>query len=119
MELQILLRPTSIPLVKYFQEDTHSPRFVLRVRETGISYFRIPPSGQLGPIFTRTILSVGFATPAVMLPQVDPIWPKFWREFWDVLVARTLSDVSHDSHVTKKPTPRTNEVQSESHYATF
>lgn len=58
MELQILLRPISIPLVKYFQEDTHSPCFVLR-------------------------------------------------------------DISHDSHVTKKPTPRTNEVQSDSDYATF
>ena len=35
--------------------------------------FRIPSSGQLGPIFTRTIRNVGFATPAVVLPQMDSI----------------------------------------------
>ena len=45
----------------------------LRAREIITSHFRIPSSGHLGPIFTRKILSVGFATPAVLLHQIDPI----------------------------------------------
>ena len=33
----------------------------------------IPFSGHLGPSFSRKILNVGPATPAVLLPQIDPI----------------------------------------------
>ena len=68
----------------------HFSLLALRAREIITSHFRIPPSGQLGPIFTPTILSVGLATPAVVLHQSDPTWPKFWREFWEVIVSRTL-----------------------------
>jgi len=46
--------------------------------------------GHLGPIFTRKILSVGLTTPAVLFPQIDPICPKLVREFWEVIVSRTL-----------------------------
>ena len=46
---------------------------VLRARETIPSNFRLPSSGQLGPIFTRTILNVDPAMPPVVLPQIDPI----------------------------------------------
>jgi hypothetical protein len=45
----------------------------LRAREIITSPFRIPPSGHLGSIFTRKILSVGLATPVVLLPQIAPI----------------------------------------------
>ena len=38
----------------------------------------------------RKILNVGFATPADLLPQVDSIWPKSWREFWEVIISRIL-----------------------------
>ncbi len=65
---------------------------LLRARETITSHFRIPPSGQLGPIFTRTILGVGLATPAVALHQSDPTCPKSGREFWEGIVPRTLND---------------------------
>jgi len=44
----------------------------LRARTTIISHFRISSSGQLGPIFTRTILTVGLATSPLVLPQIDP-----------------------------------------------
>jgi len=44
-----------------------------RARKTITSHFRIPSSGQLGPIFTRTILNVNHATSPVVLPQIDPI----------------------------------------------
>jgi len=63
----------------------------LRARETIPSHFRIPSSGHLEPIFTRKILNVGFATPAVVLPQIDSIWPKSGREFWEVIISRTLT----------------------------
>jgi hypothetical protein len=53
----------------------------LRARETITSHFRIPSSRHLEPIFTRTILNVGFATPAAWLLQIDSIWPKSGREF--------------------------------------
>jgi hypothetical protein len=35
----------------------------------------------MGPIFIRKILNVDFATPAVLLIQIDPIWTKSGREF--------------------------------------
>ncbi len=63
----------------------------LRARAKITSHFRIPSSCHLGPIFTRTILNVGFATPAVVLPQIAPIWHKAGSEFLEVIFARTLS----------------------------
>jgi hypothetical protein len=45
----------------------------VRARETITSHFRIPPSGHLGPIFSRKILSVDLSTSAVLLHQRDPI----------------------------------------------
>ncbi len=63
----------------------------VRARETITSHFRIPSSGHLEPFFTRTILNVGFATPAVLLPQIDSIWPKSGREFLEVIISRALS----------------------------
>ena len=63
----------------------------LRARETITAHFRLPSSGHLEPIFTRTILNVGFATPAVLLPQINSIWPKSWREFLAVIVSRALT----------------------------
>ena len=64
---------------------------VLRARETISSNFRIPSSGHLEPIFPRKILNVGFATPEVLLPQIDTICPKSGREFWEVIISRALS----------------------------
>ncbi len=65
----------------------------LRVRETITSHFRIPSSSHLEPIFTRKILNVGFATPAVLLPQIDSIWAKSGREFLEVILSRALRPV--------------------------
>ena len=69
----------------------HFSLIALRAREIITSHFRIPPSGQLGPIFTCTILNVGMATLAVVLTQIDPICPKSGREFWGVIISRTLN----------------------------
>ena len=66
---------------------------LLRACEIITSHFRIPSSGQVRPIFTRAILNVALATPAVGLPQIDPTWPKSWREFWGVIVLRALSSL--------------------------
>ena len=63
---------------------------MLRARETITAHFRIPPSGHLGPLFTRTILNVALATPPVALPQVSPICPKSGREFREVILSGTL-----------------------------
>ena len=63
---------------------------IIRARETITSHFLIPSSGHLEPIFIHRILNVGFATPAVALPQIAPIWHKAGREFWEVIFARTL-----------------------------
>jgi len=46
---------------------------LLRACETITPHFRLPSSGHLEPIFTRKILNVGFATPAVLLPQIGSI----------------------------------------------
>jgi len=62
----------------------------LRARARTPSHFRIPSSGHLGPIFSRTILNVGLATSAVVLTQIDPICHKSGREFWGVIVSRAL-----------------------------
>ena len=61
-----------------------------RARQTIPSHFHIPSSGQLGPIFTRTILNVGHATPPVVFPQIDTIRPKSGYEFWEGIVSRGL-----------------------------
>ena len=53
----------------------------LRARERITPHFRIPSSGHLEPIFTRTILNVGLPTLAVVLTQIDSICPKSGREF--------------------------------------
>lgn len=37
-------------------------------------------------MFTRTILNVGHAPLPVVLPQIDPIWPKSGREFQEGIV---------------------------------
>ncbi len=63
-----------------------NPR-VFRVREIITSRCRISPSGQLGLVFTRTILSVGLAILAVVLPLIDPIFPKSGRECCEGLVS--------------------------------
>ena len=63
---------------------------VLRARERITSHFRIPSLSHLEPIFTRKILNVGFATPAVLLPQIDSIWLKSGREFLEVILSRAL-----------------------------
>ena len=60
----------------------------LRARERITSHFRIPSSSQIEPIFTHTILNVGFATPAVVLPQIDSIWHKSGREFLEGIISR-------------------------------
>jgi len=65
--------------------------FDLRARETITSHFRIPSSGHLEPTFTHKILNVGFATPAVLLPQIDSILPKSGREFLEVIISRALT----------------------------
>jgi hypothetical protein len=67
----------------------------LRARETITSYFRIPSSGHLGPIFIRNILNVGLAMLAVLFPQIRPICHKSGYEFWEIIVSRALS-VSFD-----------------------
>ena len=64
---------------------------MLRARERITSHFRIPSSSHLEPIFTRKILNVAFATPAVLLPQIDSIWPKSGREFLEGILSRALS----------------------------
>ena len=64
---------------------------ILRARERITSHFRIPSSGHLEPIFTRKILNVGFATPAVLLRQIGSRWPKSGREFLAVILSRALS----------------------------
>ncbi len=73
------------------------PEIELRAHETITSHFRFPPSGHLGPIFTRKIHNVGLATPAALLPQVDPIFPKSGREFWEVIISRILQYVSQEA----------------------
>ena len=65
--------------------------FPFRARETITPHFRIPSSGHLEPIFTRKILKLGFATSAVVLLQIDSIWPESGLEFWEVIVSLTLS----------------------------
>ncbi len=69
-------------------KKSHDPH--LRARETITSHFRIPSSAHLEPIFTRKILNVGFATPAVLLPQIDSRWPKSGSEFLKVIISRAL-----------------------------
>ena len=49
---------------------------VLRAREIITSHFRIPPSGQLGPIFTCTILSVGIGYACGCAPSGRPNLPQ-------------------------------------------
>jgi len=43
----------------------------LRARAKIPFCFCIPSSGQVGPIFTRTIINVFLAMPAIVLPQID------------------------------------------------
>jgi len=88
-----LLEPTTLQprceLTPFYQ-DIHAS-VTVRARETITSHFRIPPSGHLGPFFTRTILNVGVATLAGVFPQINPICPKSGREFQEGIVSRTLS----------------------------
>jgi hypothetical protein len=46
----------------------------------------MPSSSQLEPIFTRKTLNVGFATPAFLLLQINPICLKSGREFREVII---------------------------------
>ncbi len=46
----------SIKMVFFAGRHSTTLSFCLRARETITSHFRIPSSGHLGPIFTRTIL---------------------------------------------------------------
>jgi len=62
----------------------------IRARVIILSHFRIPSSSHLEPIFTHTILNVGFATPAVVLTQIDSICLKSGRQFLKVIVSQTL-----------------------------
>jgi len=68
--------------------------FALRAREKITPHFRLLSSGHLEPIFTRKILNVGFATPAVFLPQIGSRWPKSGLEFWKVILSRTLAAIA-------------------------
>ncbi len=56
-----------------------------------MAHVYISSSGHLEPIFPRKILNVGIATPAVLLLQIDTIWPKSRREFREVIISRTLT----------------------------
>jgi hypothetical protein len=49
-----------------------------RVHETITSHFRFPPSGHLGPIFTRTILSVGLGYACGCAPSERPNLTQIW-----------------------------------------
>jgi len=49
------------------------PTAALRAREIITPHFCSPSSGHLEPIFTHKILNVGFATPAVLFPQIGSI----------------------------------------------
>ena len=87
----VLSSPKGMNVPSVLESLRHVMFPMFRARETITSHFHIPSSGHLGPIFTRKILNVDLATPAVVLPQIDPICPKPGREFWEVIVSRTLS----------------------------
>ncbi len=53
---------------------------MLRTQEKITCRSRISFSGYLWPLFTRSILAVAQATPAVLLDQIDQISPKTERD---------------------------------------
>ncbi|MFN2332951.1 MAG: VOC family protein [Wenzhouxiangellaceae bacterium] len=65
----------------------------LRVRATITSHFRIPLARRLRLLLGREILNVGPATPAVSLGRRNHIQRTTGRANWEVIVARTLSEV--------------------------
>ena len=65
----------ALPVVEVLRNLGHD---VFRAREIITSYFRIPSSGHLGPIFTRTILSVGFGYACGCAPADRPNLPQIW-----------------------------------------
>ncbi len=86
--LETQAREPHVQLRPFYQDDHAS--VIVGSRGTITSHFRIPPAGHLGPLFARTNLNVGMPTLAGVLPQTGPICPKCEREFWRVIISRTL-----------------------------